>query len=324
MKAATKKALQYVLFLGIGMLLLYFTFKNVNPTELWTNIQSVDGWGLALALGIGFGGVILRGARWVQLLSSMGYEVALSRAVASVAFSYLVNLVTPRVGEVARCTALKKTDDVPFDKLFGTVVLERVIDTLMFGVVVLVTIVFQADDLVQFLEQSGAALPEFNFWFFLTIGGILLAIAAVLYFTKGIWGNWSWVKKITGLVEGLLEGLKSIRRVNNKPLFWLYSFGIWACYVGTIVVGFQIVDGLQELGVGSAFYISVAAALGFVIPVPGGIGAYHYLVSKALVVVGYTAELGTAFATIIHSGQSLMFIATGAIGMVYLYFARKK
>lgn len=324
MKAATKKALQYVLFLGIGMLLLYFTFKNVNPTELWTNIQSVDGWGLALALGIGFVAIILRGARWVQLLSSMGYEVALSRAVASVAFSYLVNLVTPRVGEVARCTALKKTDDVPFDKLFGTVVLERVIDTLMFGVVVLVTIVFQADDLVQFLEQSGAALPEFNFWFFLTIGGILLAIAAVLYFTKGIWGNWSWVKKITGLVEGLLEGLKSIRRVNNKPLFWLYSFGIWACYVGTIVVGFQIVDGLQELGVGSAFYISVAAALGFVIPVPGGIGAYHYLVSKALVVVGYTAELGTAFATIIHSGQSLMFIATGAIGMVYLYFARKK
>lgn len=324
MKAATKKALQYVLFLGIGMLLLYFTFKNVNPTELWTNIQSVDGWGLALALGIGFVAIILRGARWVQLLSSMGYEVALSRAVASVAFSYLVNLVTPRVGEVARCTALKKTDDVPFDKLFGTVVLERVIDTLMFGVVVLVTIVFQADDLVQFLEQSGAALPEFNFWFFATLGGILFAFAAVLYFTKGIWGNWSWVKKITGLVEGLLEGLKSIRRVNNKPLFWLYSFGIWACYVGTIVVGFQIVDGLQELGVGSAFYISVAAALGFVIPVPGGIGAYHYLVSKALVVVGYTAELGTAFATIIHSGQSLMFIATGAIGMVYLYFARKK
>lgn len=324
MKTATKKALQYVLFLGIGMLLLYFTFKNVNPTELWTNIQSVDGWGLTLALGIGFVAIILRGARWVQLLSSMGYEVALSRAVASVAFSYLVNLVTPRIGEVARCTALKKTDDVPFDKLFGTVVLERVIDTLMFGVVVLVTIVFQADDLVQFLEQSGAALPEFNFWFFATLGVIVLALAAVLYFTKGIWGNWSWVKKITGLVEGLLEGLKSIRRVNNKPLFWLYSFGIWACYVGTIVVGFQIVDGLQELGVGSAFYISVAAALGFVIPVPGGIGAYHYLVSKALVVVGYTAELGTAFATIIHSGQSLMFIVTGAIGMVYLYFARKK
>jgi glycosyltransferase 2 family protein len=90
------------------------------------------------------------------------------------------------------------------------------------------------------------------------------------------------------------------------------------------VVGFQIVGGLSDLGVGAAFYISVAAALGFVIPVPGGIGAYHYLVSKALEVIGYSPELGTAFATIIHSGQSLMFIATGAIGMVYLYIARKK
>lgn len=324
MKVGTKKALQYVLFLGIGTLLLYFTFKNVNPTELWNNIQSVDQGGLALALGIGFVAIILRSARWVQLLKSLGYEVALPRAIAAVSFSYLVNLVTPRVGEVARCTALNKTDDVPFDKLFGTVVLERVIDTLMFGIVVLVTFIMQADDLALFLTQSGAALPDFDVFFFLTAAAVGLALSLGVYYTSDIWKQWGFVQKILALVEGLLEGLKSVRQVKHKWLFWLYSFGIWTCYVGTIVVGFQIVGGLSDLGVGAAFYISVAAALGFVIPVPGGIGAYHYLVSKALEVIGYSPELGTAFATIIHSGQSLMFIATGAIGMVYLYIARKK
>ena len=324
MKTGTKKALQYVLFLGIGTLLLYFTFKNVNPTELWSNIQSVDGGGLALALGIGFFAIILRSARWIQLLKSLGYEVALPRAIAAVSFSYLVNLVTPRVGEVARCTALNKTDDVPFDKLFGTVVLERLIDTLMFGVVVAVTIVLQADDLAAFLTQSGAALPNFDTAFFLTYGALALAGIALVYATRKIWKQWAFVQKILALIEGLLEGLKSVRKVKHKWLFWLYSLGIWTCYVGTIVVGFQIVDGLSDLGVGAAFYISVAAALGFVIPVPGGIGAYPYLVSKALTVLGYTPELGTAFATIIHSGQSLMFIVTGAIGMIYLYVARNK
>lgn len=324
MNASAKKALQYVLFLGIGTLLLYFTFKNVNPTELWSNIQSVDKAGLGLALGIGFIAIILRSARWVQLLKSLGYTVSLQRAIAAVSFSYLVNLVTPRVGEVARCTALNKTDDVPFDKLFGTVVLERVIDTLMFGVVVLVTFITQADDLAQFLIQSGAELPTLDAWFFLKYGAIALALLALIYATRDRWKNWSFVRRILGLVEGLLEGLRSVRKVKNKSLFWLYSFGIWTCYVGTIVVGFQIVEGLGDLGVGAAFYISVAAALGFVIPVPGGIGAYHYLVSKALTVLGYTPELGTAFATIIHSGQSLMFIITGAIGMVYLYVARKR
>lgn len=324
MKTGTKKALQYVLFLGIGSLLLYFTFKNVNPTELWSNIQSVDGAGLALVLGIGFFAIVLRGLRWVQLLHSLGYQVATSRAIAAVSFSYLVNLVTPRVGEVARCTALNKTDDVPFDKLFGTVVLERLIDTLMFGVVVAVTIVLQADDLAAFLTQSGAALPKLDTAFFLTYGASALAGIALVYVTRKVWIKWTFVQKILALVEGLVEGLKSVRKVKHKWLFWLYSLGIWTCYVGTIVVGFQIVDGLSDLGVGAAFYISVAAALGFVIPVPGGIGAYHYLVSKALTVLGYTPELGTAFATIIHSGQSLMFIVTGAIGMIYLYVARNK
>ena len=323
MNVSSKKVLQYVLFLGIGFALLYLTFKNVNPTELWANIQSVDTMGLLVALGIGFIAIIIRGIRWVQLLRSLGYNVTPTRAISAVAFSYLVNLVTPRVGEVARCTALNKTDQIPIDKLFGTVVLERVVDTLMFGLVVLITFITQAPDLLLFLEESGASLPELNTGFFIVAGVVLFSIGALLFLTKRIWLDWGFTKKILGFVSGIIEGLKSIQKVDNKILFWTYSFAIWICYVGSIVVGFNIVEGLGGLGIGQAFYVSVAAALGFVVPVPGGLGAYHYLVSKALVVLGYTPELGTAFATIIHSGQSLMFVITGAIGMVILYFARK-
>ena len=86
MTAHVKKVLQYVLFLSIGVLLLYFTFKNTNPTELWNNIQSVDGFGLFLAIGIGFIAIIIRGIRWVQLLASLGYKVSSANAVAAVAF----------------------------------------------------------------------------------------------------------------------------------------------------------------------------------------------------------------------------------------------
>ena len=193
----------------------------------------------------------------------------------------------------------------------------------MFGLVVLITFITQAPELLLFLEESGASLPELNTGFFIVAGVVLFSIGAVLFLTKRIWLNWGFIKKIHGFVSGIIEGLKSIQKVDNKILFWTYSFAIWICYVGTIVVGFHIVEGLGDLGIGQAFYVSVAAALGFVVPVPGGLGAYHYLVSKALVVLGYTPELGTAFATIIHSGQSLMFVITGAIGMVILYFARK-
>ncbi|MBT6365173.1 MAG: flippase-like domain-containing protein, partial [Bacteroidetes bacterium] len=107
-----KKTVQYILFLGIGVALLYLTFKNVNPIDLWNNLREVPVSGLLLVVAIGFIAIIFRGLRWVQMLQSLGYEVKGTRAIAAVAFSYLVNLVTPRVGEVARCTALHKTDHV--------------------------------------------------------------------------------------------------------------------------------------------------------------------------------------------------------------------
>ena len=319
-----KKIFQYLLFLSIGAGLLFLTFRTTDSSNLWKNIQSVDSLGLLLSIGIGFIAIVLRGIRWVQLLSSLGYEVKHKNAVAAVGFSYLVNLVTPRVGEVARCSAINRTDNVPLDKLFGTVVLERVVDTLLFGVVVLITVITQLNQLDVFLEQSGAAIPELSARFVTTaLGGFVVFILG-LWITKKYWLKWSVSQKILMFLKGISEGLKSIKKVKNKPLFWFYSIGIWVCYVSTIVVGFHIVPGLSDLGVGAAFYISVAAGIGYVIPVPGGVGAYHYLVSNALTVLGYSHETGITFATVIHSGQSLMFITTGAIGMLILYFARKK
>jgi len=324
MNGALKKTIQYVLFLGIGLALLYLTFKNVNPIDLWNNIRAVSIEGFALIVFIGFVAIVFRGLRWVQMLQSLGYEVKGSRAIAAVAFSYLVNLVTPRVGEVARCTALNRTDNVPIDKLVGTVVLERVVDTLLFGMVVLSTVFISSDELASFLSESGAQLPELSATTIFIASGVAIAGILMVYSTRKIWLQWGFAQKIAGFATGMITGLRSLRTVNNKPLFWFYSIGIWSCYVATIAVGFTIVSGLERIGPEQAFFVSVAAGLGFVIPVPGGIGAYHYLVSKALVVLGLSPFVGTSFATLIHSSQSLMFVFTGALGFVFLYFAGRK
>ena len=324
MSGWVKKTVQYVLFLSIGVALLYLTFKNVNPVDLWNNLKEVPMSGLLLVIAIGFTAIVFRGLRWVQMLQSLGYEVQGMRAIAAVAFSYLINLVTPRVGEVARCTALHRTNHVPIDKLVGTVVLERVVDTLLFAVVTLSTVLISGDELRDFMAQSGAQIPELSVTGSVVVVSVLVAIFAVVIITRKIWMQWTVAQKISGFATGMITGLRSLRTVNNKPLFWFYSIGIWTCYVVTIVVGFTIVDGVQGIGAEQAFFVSVAAGLGFVIPVPGGIGAYHYLVSKALVVLGLSPFIGTSFATLIHSSQSLMFVFTGALGFVFLYFAGRK
>ncbi len=324
MAAWVKKVGQYALFLGISLALLYLTFKNINPVDLWDNLKAASVKGLIVIVAIGFLAIIFRGLRWVQMLQSLGYEVHSVRAIAAVALSYLVNLVTPRVGEVARCTALNRTDKVPIDKLVGTVVLERVVDTLLFLVVVLSTVIISSDELSDFIIQSGAQLPQLSATTLVLAGIILGGGILLIYFTRNIWMQWGFAQKIVGFTTGMTEGLRSLRTVNNKSLFWFYSIGIWTCYVGTIAVGFSVVSGLESIGPEQAFFVSVAAGMGYVIPVPGGIGAYHYLVSKALVVLGLTAFIGTSFATLIHSSQSLMFVITGALAFVFLYFAGRK
>jgi uncharacterized protein (TIRG00374 family) len=171
-----KKTVQYVLFLSIGIALLYLTFKNVNPVDLWNTLKEVPLSGLLLVTCIGFIAIVFRGLRWVQMLQSLGYQVQGMRAIAAVAISYLVNLVTPRVGEVARCTALHRTDKVPVDKLVGTVVLERVVDTLLFAIVTLSTVVISGDELRDFMTQSGAQIPELSLTGTVSIAVVFVAV----------------------------------------------------------------------------------------------------------------------------------------------------
>ena len=324
MPAWVKKVAQYVLFLGIGIALLYLTFKNIDPVDLWNNLRAVSVPGLVGIISIGFLAIIFRGLRWVQMLSSLGHDVHWTRAISSVALSYLVNLITPRVGEVARCTALNRSDKVPIDKLLGTVVLERIVDACFFLIILLSTVFISYEELIDFLVQSGAQLPELStFTVSLTLVVSVMALS-LLYFTRKTWSQWSLAKRIKGFVTGMVEGLRSLKAVENKMLFWIYSIGIWGCYVSTMAVGFTIVEGLDGIGTEQAFFVSVAAGLGVFVPVPGGIGAYHYLVSKALMVLGLSPIISTSFATLIHSSQSLMFIVTGALGFVFLYFAGRK
>ena len=324
MSTWVKNTVQYFLFLGIGLALLYFSFQKVNNDEIWENISSVSISGLIAIIAIGFLAMVFRGLRWVQMMKSMGYQVTGTSAVSAVALSYLVNLVTPRVGEIIRCTALKRTNQVPIDKSLGTVVLERMVDLLMFLVVVISTLIISREELSDLLSEKGPELPE------LTAISISLYVITFLLFTLMIiktrkhWGQWKLVQKLKGLTAGVVQGIKSLRTVDNKALFWFYSISIWSCYVATIAVGFTLLSGFENIGFEQAFFVSVAAGLGFIIPVPGAWGTYHYLVSSALIILGVSETDGMAFATLIHGSQSLMFVITGALGFVFLYFAGRK
>ena len=125
------KILKYILFFGIGVLLLFLAFKNQNPSELISQLKNVNYTWVLLSMAFGFIAIISRGIRWVILLKNMNYKSSTLNSIYSVAIGYFTNLAIPRAGEVTRCTSLSEVEKIPFNKLFGTIILERTIDFLI-------------------------------------------------------------------------------------------------------------------------------------------------------------------------------------------------
>ena len=152
-----KKIITYLLFLGIGVYLLYRRFNLIpedKKTALFENMANAPMFAVAITFIMGFLAVVSRGIRWNLLLEPMGYNVKVKNSIASVAFGYLANTVIPRSGEIARCTALNSTDNVPIDKLFGTVIIERVIDFIMLFIFLSIALVSNFDSVLKFLKTS--------------------------------------------------------------------------------------------------------------------------------------------------------------------------
>ena len=128
-------------FLGIGLLLLYLVFKDVDLVWMWNEIKKANPSWIALSFACGLVAMISRAWRWRIILEPLGYKPGLLNCFNAVAIGYLANIGVPRMGEVVRCTMLNQTDKVPVTQLIGTVILERVIDLLillsLIGVVIL-------------------------------------------------------------------------------------------------------------------------------------------------------------------------------------------
>lgn len=262
----------------------------------------------------------------------MGYKTRLSTTFFAVMIGYLANTAVPRMGEFMRCGVLSKKEKIPFNSLFGTVISERLFDLLMLFVIIVLVVVFQINHVGAFVFDIFKPLME-NI--FSNITNIIIFVASVILFfgliTWFVYQSRRWIKKlrfynkIRGFIDGLMDGVKTILKLKNKGLFLVYTILIWFFYA--LMVYFPVmmleetsiltfVDGLTILAIGS---------LGIVAPVPGGIGAYHFIVKSVLVEL-YAIEGNAAgsFAAITHAGQTVMNVVVGALSYFYMMVVTKK
>ena len=329
--------LKYIASLSFAGIIIYLLFRNQDPVALIEKISEVEfGW---VILSMIFGGwaYVNRGLRWIVLIDALGYKSSKMNSVAAVSVGYFTNMFIPRAGEISRCTALNRVEKIPVDKLFGTILVERVIDFVFLISLFLLTLVLKFELILKFFSElgaqsSGSEVSSSTKYYVLF--AIILFCGLTYYFLKKWIVKTVFYDKIIEFIKGLKEGFKSIKKMKRKSAFWFHTFSIWTMYFLMTYICFQAIPETCHLTISDGLFLLVLGGIGMVIPTPGGVGSYHAIVMIGLSVLGVgTIFLGEGgdpsnpallFPTIVHVAQTLVAIIMGSIGLLILFLSNKK
>ena len=326
MKKIVSQSVRYLLFLSIGLGLLYLVFKDQDFDKLWEDIKGANYVYIVISMVMGYLAIVSRGLRWNILLKPLGYAPKKWSSVHAVTVGYFANLAVPRIGEVTRCTALNQTEKIPVDKLFGTVILERVIDTGLLLILLISTFLVKIDLFTEFIAgafKNRGGEFSLTITHFIIFGVIALGFAVLLMFRKKIMAS-VWFQKVKAFLLGIAEGFKTIRNIDQKGMFVFHTIFIWSMYLLMTYVCFFAFAGTSHLGLGDGLFVTIVGGLGMVAPAPGGIGAYHAAVIAGLTALEIDGNIARSFAVVIHSAQTAMMVGTGLFALIALSFSRRK
>jgi len=324
-------ALKFILFLIIGIVLLYFAFRGIDIKKVWAEIMNAKYiWMIFSVLLLTFSHLV-RAYRWNLLIEALHYHPPFKNTFFSMMVGYLANYAFPRIGEITRCALLAKTEKIPADKLLGTVIVERAVDvfTLLIFLVILITARFDFfSNFIrpQIFEPFGNFLSsgfQRSIFIWILVIGIPVILIFLIYKYRSQLARWKFFVKIKDIIKGIISGLKTVYTMKRGFEFIITSLLIWIFYWLMTYVAFFAFSSTADLMLIDGLFVCVIGAFAFVVPVQGGIGAYHWIVSLGMMLYGLSREEGLAFATITHGSQALWTIILGSVSMILLMFIRR-
>lgn len=320
-----RSILRIVLPLVIGGAILWWMYRGFDWDTLERAMTSEMDWTwMWLSFPFGILAQVFRALRWRQVLRPLGEQPRLHTSVNAIFLSYASSLVVPRVGEVLRCGVLKRYDGVSFSRGLGTVVTERVVDMVMIALLSVLVFVLQIPVFLQFFEQTGvsvgAVLGRFSLTGWLVTGiSILLIVGMGVYLLRRI----ELMKRTRAVLQELTEGLLSVRQVEGRALFLLYSVAIWVCYFLHFYLTFFCFKSTEGLGADVAMVAFVVGTFAVLVPTPNGAGPWHFAVKTVLMLYGVLGDEGALFALIVHTVQTALVAVLGIYALLALTLTGK-
>lgn len=314
MKNQLRKWLALIIPLLIGITIVYYQYTTLTFEEIEkikVSFQKANYLYVFISLIIAMIGHWSRAYRWKFALNHLGYYPKFYNNFLTVLVSYFVNLTVPRSGEISRAALIKKYEEIPFDKAFGTIVAERIVDLLIFLLFVIIGVVFQFETLHQFLITKTISFQS------IILFSIALFILGVVFLLIWIYAEWKIIVKLKKKFEGLIQGMRTVLEMKNKWYYLFHSFFIWFCYLAMFYVA---VFALQETSVISfdiiiMGFIFGSLAIGFS---NGGLGAYPVSIALLFSLYGISNDIGTAFGWLVWTSQTVLTIFSGILSFLLL------
>jgi uncharacterized protein (TIRG00374 family) len=294
-----------------------------NWAKLKDALHRANYWLLVPVLLLLLASHYLRALRWRQLIEPLGYRVSRINVFLGVMIGYFVNLGAPRLGEVVKCTVLARYEKVPADKLVGTIVVERAFDVICLLLVFSLTLVFQFDVIHSLTADKFSALfhnasGQISYIKIISLLAALLILFLIVRWLLRRFGHINLVQKIKGVAANIWHGLTSVKDVKNKPMFFVYTIGIWILYLLSTWFGFFAISETRHLTIVDALSVLAMGSVGMIVS-PGGIGAYALLVEKTVAFYGIPGNpYGEALGWLLWFGQLISFILFGVTSFILL------
>ena len=329
MKKGIIQFFKFLVFLVLGLLLLWLAFRNVDFRNLGEGLKEAKYIWLILSVLFATLAYISRARRWNILIFPLGHKPSLINTFYAMMTGYLANMALPRIGEISKCVALGKKENIPIDRLIGTVVIERTIDFLSLLLIMIIMLFVEGNILGPFLIDNvwkplQLKLSEvfgfaWIFWILIFTTGLISLY--LVYFFRNKLRKWRFFAKLFDTLWGITHGLKTITSLQHKWEFIFHTIFIWINYTLMTWVVVFAVKSTSHLDLADGIFLLVIGGLAMSAPVTSGLGAFHFIISRGLLVIyGIPLEDGLVYAILAHESQ----LVFGAILGFYSFYALLK
>jgi uncharacterized protein (TIRG00374 family) len=318
-KKSLKKIAKVGLPIILGVFFVGYSVYSATPQErnqIWETIINADPLWVGISIVLGVLSHWARALRWKYALQPLGCQPKILNSFFAIMFGYLSNLGIPRSGEILRGASLASYEDISFEKSFGTIVSERIVDLIVLILIIGIALINQSVELLSLFET-------YQIKPLLSLGILLGLVLLFFVFLKILRSSQHpFIQKIRSFFEGLWQGMQSLFYMKNKVAFLGYTFVIWGLYIAIFMVIKYSVPEMQDLSFGPMLVAFIVGTFSMSLT-SGGVGIFPIAVGAVLYLYGISKVSGEAFGWILWSSQTALTIVLGVISAILLPIINK-